>query len=631
MSDPYVPYSRVDYNGDGVETNFAVPFPFIDRSHVALLVDEEPVSFTWLNDGLIQADVAPAEPEIEGVPNVRVKRTTPADQMLVIFSSPSSFRSEEVNAAFRQALYVVQESFDVAQEGFELAESLQDVLEEVTTLRDQVQVLHAAVSAFNDNIEGINTNLLAVYADVIERYDEMVAALADALNAKDDAEAAAATATAQAGTATSAASTATTQAGIATTKAGEAAASEGVATAAAGTATTQAGTATTQAGIATGAAAVAIAAAASVNLPIIAPGDAGRRLAVTAEEDGYELVDPGEGVGAPTDAEYLTGAASGGLSAERVVTDTPSIAWDLATPGQAKANVVLDAPYTLKYTASGDVVVPDGCTSIDYFLQGPGGGGAGTPSSTPSTTLAVGSSAGSGGRVYGHVDCKPKAIEAATKANPCVITITGHPFYNGDTVKIENIGGMTELEGDEVVVAGRTADTFQLSGVNSTSFGTFTSGGTVRLVKRPLVLGSPGLGGAAGQNNGVAGSNSFFGDAQANTGTAGLSQAAGSAHANVNGGVGGAATGGDLALAGYPGGRACRLSGATYAAFGRGGDSPLGAGGLSPTSAANAGGAGANAAGYGAGGGGAVTGTSGTAVAGGDGAPSILLARFNFL
>lgn len=40
---------------------------------------------------------------------------------------------------------------------------------------------------------------------------------------------------------------------------------------------------------------------------------------------------------APTDAEYLVGTANAGLSAERVVTDTPSIAWDLATAGQAKA------------------------------------------------------------------------------------------------------------------------------------------------------------------------------------------------------------------------------------------------------------------------------------------------------
>lgn len=43
---------------------------------------------------------------------------------------------------------------------------------------------------------------------------------------------------------------------------------------------------------------------------------------------------------APSNAEYLVGASDSTLTAERVVTDTPTIAWDLATAGQAKVNVV---------------------------------------------------------------------------------------------------------------------------------------------------------------------------------------------------------------------------------------------------------------------------------------------------
>lgn len=49
---------------------------------------------------------------------------------------------------------------------------------------------------------------------------------------------------------------------------------------------------------------------------------------------------PGGGGGAPTNAQYLVGASDGTLSAERVVTDTASVVWDLATAGQAKATVV---------------------------------------------------------------------------------------------------------------------------------------------------------------------------------------------------------------------------------------------------------------------------------------------------
>lgn len=47
--------------------------------------------------------------------------------------------------------------------------------------------------------------------------------------------------------------------------------------------------------------------------------------------------------GAPSDASYLVGAAHSELSAERVVTNTATAAWDLTTPGQAKVNVPDDA------------------------------------------------------------------------------------------------------------------------------------------------------------------------------------------------------------------------------------------------------------------------------------------------
>lgn len=46
----------------------------------------------------------------------------------------------------------------------------------------------------------------------------------------------------------------------------------------------------------------------------------------------------GGGAGAPTSADYLVKTANGGLSAERVVTDTSTITWDWGTAGQAKAN-----------------------------------------------------------------------------------------------------------------------------------------------------------------------------------------------------------------------------------------------------------------------------------------------------
>jgi len=62
-----------------------------------------------------------------------------------------------------------------------------------------------------------------------------------------------------------------------------------------------------------------------------------------ADDPGNEEVDitiAATGSGAPTGAEYLVGALDATLTNERLVTDTATISWDLATAGQAKANIV---------------------------------------------------------------------------------------------------------------------------------------------------------------------------------------------------------------------------------------------------------------------------------------------------
>ena len=69
-------------------------------------------------------------------------------------------------------------------------------------------------------------------------------------------------------------------------------------------------------------------------------------------------------------------------------------------------------------------------------------------------------------------------ITGATKANPCVITATSHGFSNGDHVYVSGVGGMVELNNRRFTVANQTANTFELSGINSTAYTTYTSGGT---------------------------------------------------------------------------------------------------------------------------------------------------------
>lgn len=83
------------------------------------------------------------------------------------------------------------------------------------------------------------------------------------------------------------------------------------------------------------------------------------------------------------------------------------------------------------------------------------------------------------GKDRGIITQTPVAITAITKTNPGVVTAAMHGFANGDRVIISNVGGMSELDNRQVVVAGVTTNTFQLSDIDTTAFDTYTSGGTV--------------------------------------------------------------------------------------------------------------------------------------------------------
>ena len=80
-------------------------------------------------------------------------------------------------------------------------------------------------------------------------------------------------------------------------------------------------------------------------------------------------------------------------------------------------------------------------------------------------------------------------ISAITKANPAVVTAKKHGFSNGNLVILEDVVGMTQVNNVCYSVANATTDTFELSGIDSSAYGTYTSGGTAtRPFKAPNSL-----------------------------------------------------------------------------------------------------------------------------------------------
>jgi Flp pilus assembly pilin Flp len=73
-----------------------------------------------------------------------------------------------------------------------------------------------------------------------------------------------------------------------------------------------------------------------------------------------------------------------------------------------------------------------------------------------------------------------RSISGITQANPAVVTANGHGFNNGDWVYIWDVGGMGQVNNRAFQVANRSANTFQLSGVNSSGYSWYWWGGQVR-------------------------------------------------------------------------------------------------------------------------------------------------------
>ena len=80
-----------------------------------------------------------------------------------------------------------------------------------------------------------------------------------------------------------------------------------------------------------------------------------------------------------------------------------------------------------------------------------------------------------------------KTISGATKANPVVITATGHSYSNGDEISITSVAGMTELNNKRYKVANKTTNTFEITDIDGTNidgtgFTAYTSGGVANRV-----------------------------------------------------------------------------------------------------------------------------------------------------
>lgn len=80
-------------------------------------------------------------------------------------------------------------------------------------------------------------------------------------------------------------------------------------------------------------------------------------------------------------------------------------------------------------------------------------------------------------------DYTPVSITAITQADPPSITAVGHGLVTGDHVYLYSIEGMTELNNNSYHITKSDADAFTLTGIDSTNFTAYSSGGYVQKIQ----------------------------------------------------------------------------------------------------------------------------------------------------
>lgn len=101
-------YSSVTYTGTGITGPYAIPFPYIDRSHVKVYLDGvATTAFTWLTSSSIQFSSA-----VTAGVSIVIQRETPRDSRLVDYADATILLAADLDRSDDQNFFIAQELID---------------------------------------------------------------------------------------------------------------------------------------------------------------------------------------------------------------------------------------------------------------------------------------------------------------------------------------------------------------------------------------------------------------------------------------------------------------------------------------------------------------------------------------
>ena len=140
-------------------------------------------------------------------------------------------------------------------------------------------------------------------------------------------------------------------------------------------------------------------------------------------------------------------------------------------PGQSR--IMIDGVDKTPFPKTSTFNIPDGMNTVfSFFGRGDGTGDKNFSGDIAQIWLDISDNSD-------MLASKVTLITGITQANPAVVTSANHGRSNGDTVRIDHVVGMTQVNGREFTVANATTNTFELSGEDSSGHGGYTSAGQV--------------------------------------------------------------------------------------------------------------------------------------------------------
>lgn len=163
--------TTITYSGDGATTLFPFAFPYLDPSHVVVLVAEVVVDTVFNAPQIISISPPPTNGQL-----VEIKRQTPS-QPIVEFADGTTILADDMTVSEAQARYIAEEARDLAKEALRFNDGLQAYDAEnfkISNVADPVAGTDAA------NLRSLNSAILAATgATVLATYLTEITDLAD--------------------------------------------------------------------------------------------------------------------------------------------------------------------------------------------------------------------------------------------------------------------------------------------------------------------------------------------------------------------------------------------------------------------------------------------------------------------